>query len=707
MLRATSLVVCLCVLVAVSSAFCAEVTEPPVFASENHQLNLLMIAKTKSVTLAGFQPEAWVYEVCPRSVAQNDQCPAGSATASPYGGVRLSLQAGDHLRIRFVNQLPPAPIDAEHAQEMPEMLGANPTNLHTHGLIVEPRRAGNGDPTYGDYVYVLGYSAGHVPGVQEGGFDYTDQPIDYDIYIPENHPSGFFWFHPHVHGLALNQVSRGLAGVITVGVPEDYLSDGPGNSGFKGVHNIRHLVLKDMQVEVSGEVVDQEDPDFCASDPSLGDGDDRKGSCNGQVYTSDTGAVVDHSGGQWLFTVNGQVYPEVTVQRGKGEVWRLLNASGSRSYALSLVDDKSAQPLQFQILSIDGISIDSAQPEAVDSLLAKSGGKAKFAACENAKGVPAVCATEISMMPSSRVEIWVSSRQADKATSATLMTRMFETGPDGDSWPAAKLAHVVFQKGGGNVSDTIVVAANAKRLLSAGVLGSEPKISLPGLSKAISFNVAKQLASGALKPDDASLAALVGDATVARELKSFNTRQLGNVRAQVQSVEDSNCKALPAGHKRRIFFGVPVNASFGLGYEEVDERGDPVPGTFKDLEAFDHNFVTVCLSLAPGNRPVTETWELVNVAGEDHNFHIHQTKFRVLPKNAPAGDAAVLMDNVPVPHGTPGCDGTIGSWRSGACVVSPVSVAIPFSQIGDFVYHCHILEHEDGGMMAHIRVVGN
>jgi FtsP/CotA-like multicopper oxidase with cupredoxin domain len=25
--------------------------------------------------------------------------------------------------------------------------------------------------------------------------------------------------------------------------------------------------------------------------------------------------------------------------------------------------------------------------------------------------------------------------------------------------------------------------------------------------------------------------------------------------------------------------------------------------------------------------------------------------------------------------------------------------------IGDFVYHCHILEHEDGGMMAIVRVL--
>ena len=30
---------------------------------------------------------------------------------------------------------------------------------------------------------------------------------------------------------------------------------------------------------------------------------------------------------------------------------------------------------------------------------------------------------------------------------------------------------------------------------------------------------------------------------------------------------------------------------------------------------------------------------------------------------------------------------------------------IPFSQVGEFVYHCHILEHEDGGMMAKIVVV--
>ena len=48
---------------------------------------------------------------------------------------------------------------------------------------------------------------------------------------------------------------------------------------------------------------------------------------------------------------------------------------------------------------------------------------------------------------------------------------------------------------------------------------------------------------------------------------------------------------------------------------------------------------------------------------------------------------------------------TVAQWRSGHCVSPPVVLDIPFSQLGEFVYHCHILEHEDGGMMAKIQVV--
>jgi plastocyanin len=167
------------------------------------------------------------------------------------------------------------------------------------------------------------------------------------------------------------------------------------------------------------------------------------------------------------------------------------------------------------------------------------------------------------------------------------------------------------------------------------------------------------------------------------------------------------CSALPRGHRRRIFFGVPssnLNA-YGLGYEEVDESDRPVPGTFRDIAAYDPSEISVCLRLGPGNKPVVEEWELVNVSGEAHNFHMHQTKFYVLPQGAPQGDAGQLMDNVALPNGGGPCDGRVAAWRSGRCQVSTVVVRIPFSEAGDFVYHCHIGEHQDSGMMAHIRVL--
>ena len=106
---------------------------------------------------------------------------------------------------------------------------------------------------------------------------------------------------------------------------------------------------------------------------------------------------------------------------------------------------------------------------------------------------------------------------------------------------------------------------------------------------------------------------------------------------------------------------------------------------------------------------------MINLTGEDHNFHIHQTRFRLLSGGAVAGttlpatltDGLVLHDNVPVPRAanSDNCDGSVAPFYSGACRPVPVVVEIPFREIGDFVYHCHILEHEDGGMMARIRVV--
>jgi len=656
------------------------IKEMPVFASDSRtgELDILMTAKPKPIELTGKPLTAWVYEICRRSTAVNDHCPAGSSTLSPYGGVRLQLWPGDYLKIRLINQLPPAPPDAEHAYDSDpmseEMLQPNPTNLHTHGMIVEPRKADKTDPTYGDFIYVLGYRGGTKPKMAHPGLVYTDKPINYDIYIPKNHPSGLFWFHPHVHGLSLNQISEGMSGLITIGSPNDYLGDRQGRYGLHNDVKVHHLLLKDIQLLKDGSVFSQEEPEFCDPDPSPNH-PVRPGWCPGVVVSSDEGST-DYRGGRWIFSVSGQVFPSETIT-GKGEVWRIASGSGSRGYSLVVRDDDTGELLPFQVLSIDGVSIDSTGRDN-SGFAAKVGDRIRQAPCAAPNGAGwkshQICASSLKMMPSARTEIYLPSR-IGSSRHATFMTQSLSTGPDGDDWPSVGLVRLTFT--GTEAASMLEVRPVASEIAKdGGILGSAAKISVPGLKDALSPETAGRMPQFA---------------------------------AHVASLADPNCKALPPGHTRRIYFGVPTGEpdGFGLGYEELDQKGRPVPGTFKDIEAFNHLDVTVCLPLAAGNKPVTERWELVNVAAEDHNFHVHQTRFRVLPLNAPKGDASGVMDNVPVLHGGPGCDGSIASFKRGACTVAPVHVEIPFSEIGDFVYHCHILEHEDGGMMAHIRVVAH
>jgi len=673
--RAASAVAGVCLAAHVCAA---ELQEPPVFESVNGVLDILMVAKAASVpTLTPFVPTGWVYEICLRSVSIADRCPSAAAPLNYYGGTNLHLNPGDTLRIHFVNALPIV-TDSEHANEPGfEFLRLNPTNIHTHGMLVSPHYPTEGDPSYGDNVFVLTFNSAngkpavspHVHSVVR--YDYTD----YTIQVPADHPSGFFWFHPHAHGLALNQVSAGLAGIITVGSVQDYVCIQPGCSGVPGKIDVRNLILKDMQVRADGTVQDQEDPDFCAPatppapGTSLG-----QGSCPGQDETVAGGS--NFSGGRWYFTIDGQPFPSVPIKAPGGEIWRLTNASGSVGYDLDLWNPGQQRQMVMQVLAVDGVAV-SPPPGTQPQQLAEIGGN-KFdpVPCPGLQSQnpsdplqnEPLCVTRLHMMPSSRVEVWVTYRDANDAiaippagAAAILRTAGVNTGPAGDNWPAVDLASVHFNN-------------------RSAMAGSAAALSVKGA------------ASDLKKPT-----------ALAADLRAANAAV----------APDPTCTSLPAGHMRRIFFNAPASNpdAFGLGYEEIDENGEAVPGTFQDVAQFDPMRPTVCVPLGPGNAPATERWQVVNLAGEDHNFHIHQVHFRVVSAAELAGTAVpgqvmgdgVLLDNVPLVHADGVCN-TVQDWRNGACTAHPAVVEIPFTIAGDFVYHCHILEHEDGGMMARIRV---
>jgi len=92
-----------------------------------------------------------------------------------------------------------------------------------------------------------------------------------------------------------------------------------------------------------------------------------------------------------------------------------------------------------------------------------------------------------------------------------------------------------------------------------------------------------------------------------------------------------------------------------------------------------------------------EEWTIQNRAKENHEFHIHQIHFLLMAENGRPvpPPRRQFLDTVDIP-----------AW-SGVGPYPSVTVRMDFRgpDIGDFVYHCHILEHEDGGMMAIIRVL--
>lgn len=703
---------------------CAEpLGNPPVFVanSESRVLDVLMVAKPQQILFPfGIVTTGWVYEVCPRPAASPNRCPPGTGV-QPLGGVRLALNKGDTIKLRLVNQLPVV-ADSKHCSEPGHGdLVNNPTNLHTHGLLVEPHRAQGPGDTYGDYSFLeirnpanagvcptspakaaavaglpfkicTAASRAGVPGAVHPDMDVIDNAAEYTIPVGPNHPSGFFWFHPHMHGISMNQITAGLAGLITVGKVTDMCADAACRSESV-LAKENFMVLQDMQVEANGMLHTQQNPGFCNGS------NESSGIFGGSAAATPPAGSCFEVGkpGRWFHTINGQLYPTITVG-SHGSVWRILNASASRSYDLSLIGG-DGNPIPLQILGVDGITIDTGAGTGASSPQRALDGKAQTMPCASAAGPAGVCVNHFKMMPSARLEFRVIN-PSPQPQQANLQTAEYFTGPAADDWPAISLASVTLA---GAAADSVRVlnVGGAGAVLAEGrALGQPAKVRLPGTSKLVSPERARG--------SDVAMRGPVLEDTL-RQAPSFA------IDPQLQSGArtDPACQPLAKGHRRRIYFGYPTPTTFGLGYAEMDETGTQVPGAVKPVVPYDPTHPTVCLPLRAGNRPVTEVWELINLTAEDHNFHSHQARFRLLQTDSiytpdaaatNVNDGFVLHDNIPLRHGSADCDGRYRAPGS-TCRVSRTVVSITFGEIGDFVYHCHIMEHEDGGMMAKIRVV--
>lgn len=119
---------------------------------------------------------------------------------------------------------------------------------------------------------------------------------------------------------------------------------------------------------------------------------------------------------------------------------------------------------------------------------------------------------------------------------------------------------------------------------------------------------------------------------------------------------------------------------------KLEEHEDPTGG-------IDTTF-TINGEMWPFNQPVmvdlgaTEIWSIDNTANNmDHPFHLHGMFFQVLDVNGQPPEHAGWKDTVNVPQ------------------LSTLRFAVKYETAGMWMFHCHILEHAERGMMGDLMVM--
>ncbi len=212
-------------------------TEPKALRSRDGRLQARLEARLGTHEVAGRQA---------RTMGYNGGVP----------GPTLRLRPGDTLQLDLVNRLDEV------------------TNLHVHGLHVSPEGRG-------DNVFLA---------VEPG------QTQKYEYRLPDDHPPGTYWYHPHHHGNVADQVFGGLYGAIIVEDPEEDLD----------VDRERVLVVSDLTLDAGGSLVT----------PSI---QERMMGREGE-----------------LVLVNGQSEPRLQAHVGERERWRVVNACTSRYLVLEM-----------------------------------------------------------------------------------------------------------------------------------------------------------------------------------------------------------------------------------------------------------------------------------------------------------------------------------------------------------------------------------
>ena len=271
----------------------------------------------------------------------------------------IRVLPGGVIKLRYVNNLP-----GKSDEECATGRCGNMSNLHFHGLHVSPERPQD------DVLTTMS-----MPG----------EILDYKVIVPSYSPPGLYWYHTHPHGESARQDLDGMSGAIVVEGIDRYYPE------------LRHMrerviILRDHDIEHSNAATREQVVRRV------------------EITSSNCGTATEQSP-ERVLTANGEIRPQIPIDPGERQFWRIVNASPDRYVDLQLSGE------QLEIVALDGMPLSYHNQHRATSKV-----------------------DHVLVPPAGRVEMIVVGPSAGSRT--TLSTRSLDTGADGDPNPAMVIADV-------------------------------------------------------------------------------------------------------------------------------------------------------------------------------------------------------------------------------------------------------------------------
>ncbi len=565
-------------------------------------------------------------------------------------GPQIRAKQGESLKIHLVNNLP-----AESTETCPDPVPNinqgncfNTTNLHTHGLWVSPQ--GNSDNVFLTFK--------------------PNQDFHYEFKIEPNHPAGTFWYHSHVHGSTAIQVSSGMAGPLIIeGDRKPVVANGQiQQTGDLDIlwKNQKSQKYDHEKIMLFQQIQYNEDCDSKLSQ-EIGS------PC---IYSLEDYSKLDIPT-SWAeenrFTsINGKMFGEIKVDQNQYHRWRMIHGGIRDTIGLTIkelpdstaytaeqtIDEckkyqttsmssqfKKLKTLPLYTIAQDGLTMGQVQKQGIEIFQPGY----RFDAMLSFPSTNKYCVYDAKL----NLEDEINAPEANP-----LLRRV----------PEEKLNTQLL--GWVNVQATQLPAQTPYDYLKA---------------QATNIGLAPEVIGLVAKGD---LSAFVSHASL---MTTEVDEMIKDMAKQITNFD--------------ILFNADGSFKFGLRHEEngtLISFGDAYHGD-------DHTHHSYVRKLPIGQ---TQEWELSsNVAS--HPFHIHVNPFQVvkiLDEDGVDVSAIGSSDKDTAGNIDSQYHGMKGVWKDTLFVKQGYKLIVrsKYEKFeGDFVLHCHILDHEDQGMMETVRICGD